>query len=116
MRPGVKFKGRVAFCAAILSMLSLAGESSASWPMARHDPQRTGMATGKSDFKKPAAYWKTYLGGSLSGQQMIAADVNGDGKVDIVHVRAGRVAAKSATDQVVWQSAPFNISTLIGVV
>ncbi len=92
-----------------------AAPAKASWPMARHDPQRTGATTGASDIEKPVVYWKSYLGGQLTAGQMIARDVDGDGAVEIVHVRGGRVVAKRPNDDLVWETPALGIRGLIGI-
>lgn len=102
----------VAAGAAVAFCLSGAAPGRADWPMSRHDARRTAMATGTSNILKPASYWKTPLGGSLGQDQVLAADVNGDGKVEIVHVSAGRLIAKLADDTVVWETPSFG---LVGV-
>ena len=57
---------------ALLLLLVLGGPVRADWPMARHDPQRTGLATGHSNLQTPGAYWRYYLGGRLdSGRRTI---------------------------------------------
>ncbi len=83
--------------------------------MARHDAKRTALATGTSNMVKPAVYWRSPLGGTLQSNEMLAADVNGDGKVEIVHVRAGRLVAKLADDTLVWQSPPMGLLGLVAI-
>jgi hypothetical protein len=66
----------------------------ADWPAARHDAKRTGLASGKGDLTKPDAYWKYFLGGSLSGAGLMVADVEGDGSSELVLASGDGVAAK----------------------
>ncbi|MFO0761976.1 MAG: VCBS repeat-containing protein [Byssovorax sp.] len=87
----------------------------ASWPMARHDAKRTGAATGTSDITAPVPYWRTYLGGSISSLGMVSADVNGDGKVEVVYVTGGRMVAKLADDSPVWETPPLGIGSIVGL-
>lgn len=83
--------------------------------MARHDPHRTGLAKGTSDIKKPVPYWRRYLGGQVTASQLIAADANGNGDIEFIHVRAGRVVAKLANDELVWQTALLDVKALVGI-
>lgn len=87
----------------------------ADWPMARHDPQRTGAAESQSDIVKPAVYWRSYLGGKLNANGLFAGDVDQDGVVDIVHIAGGRVVAKHADGQALWVTPPLNLLYLVGV-
>src|SRR5258708_5824554 len=86
MHHGRPWLGAIAMGAALLAP----GLAGADWPMARHDVKRTGMAKGTGNMVKPATYWRRTLGGKLASNQLLAADVNGDGKIELVFLRAGR--------------------------
>ena len=48
---------RLMAAATVLALaLGGAGRAVADWPVSRHDPARTGTATGHSDLRTPAAY------------------------------------------------------------
>ncbi|MBI4702455.1 MAG: PQQ-like beta-propeller repeat protein [Deltaproteobacteria bacterium] len=99
-----------------LSALWLApAPARADWPTARHDAQRTGASPAKSNITEPVAYWRTYLGGDVPQNGMVATDVNQDGKVEVVLVSGGRLVAKRPNDDIVWQSEPRGLSMLVGV-
>ena len=92
--PFVSSRPRLTIAAlAFLAALSAAAPSLADWPMAKHDAKRSSVATGTSDIQKPVAYWKRYLGGSIGGQGMLVADVDANGKAEVVYVTGGRVVA-----------------------
>ena len=101
--------------AALVSLTSLTGIAHGSWPMARHDPHRTGAAPGTSDLQKPTPYFKTYLGGSLGQGQMLVADLAKTGAMNVVYVTGGRVVVKDVFDKVVWQTPPLGIAALVAV-
>lgn len=83
--------------------------------MARHDAARTGFAVGKSNITKPSPFWRAYLGGSLRPDQMISADVDGDGIVDLLYATSGRITAKRPNDEVIWRTSLLEISSVLGV-
>lgn len=100
---------------ALAALSAFALPAAADWPMARHDPGRTGLATAKSDITKPVPYFKRYLGGTVSSQGMLPFDVNQDGKTEVVYVTGGRVVAKLPNDDVVWETPPLEIGYLVGI-
>jgi MYXO-CTERM domain-containing protein len=102
---------------ALLSLAALAAAlpAAADWPMARHDARRTGAAAGTSDIAAPVPYWRTYLGGAIGPLGMISADVNNDGKTEVVYVTGGRVVAKLADDSPVWETPPLGIGSIVAL-
>ena len=84
--------------------------------MARHDPKRTGAATGTSDLVAPVPYWRAYLGGSIGPSQLAVADVDGDGKEDLLFATSGRVVAKRTDDTPIWESKPYGVYSISSVV
>ena len=100
----------------LLSLLFLPSLTRADWPVARHDGKRTATASNTpSGITKPAPFWRYYLGGSLGRRGYLAEDVNGDGKVEVVYVAGGKVIAKLPDDTLVWESAPLDLHTLVGI-
>ncbi|MBK6528642.1 MAG: VCBS repeat-containing protein [Deltaproteobacteria bacterium] len=85
------------------------------WPCARHDPQRTGAATGPLRLPAPAVRWRHYLGGQLRDDQWRVADVDGDRVTDVVFVASGKVICKHADDSLVWESDLIDASSLAGL-
>ncbi len=83
--------------------------------MARHDARRSGAATGKSDLVKPVPYFRTYLGGALSGGQLAEADVDGDGRMDLLFASSGRVVAKRNDDSGIWQTKPYGVGSISAI-
>ena len=103
---------RVLPVALIVATSFLAQSASADWPMARHDAQRTGAATGTSNLSQPVPYWRAYLGGSVGPRGAMAVDVDGDGKAEIVFAGGGRLFARKAGNTELWQTPLINIDTL----
>lgn len=87
----------------------------AEWPIARHNVQRTGAGSAKSNLTDPVPYWRAYLGGTLSIGQLIPAEVNGDGVTDFVYASAGRIFARTADDKPLWQSDRYQVTSVVGV-
>lgn len=69
--------------AALLSLMA-AASTRADWPMARHDVRRTALGDGTARIERPAASMRHYLGGSLGGEQYLAADVDGDARAEVI--------------------------------
>jgi hypothetical protein len=80
--------------------------------MARHDPARTGMATGTSDLRAPARYWSYYLGGQLNS---FVAQTDSQGRPLLYMAYGGVVTAKGPNDQLVWRTPPLGLSSLVGL-
>jgi hypothetical protein len=59
--------------------------------------------------------WRYYLGGALRDDQYLAADVDGDGQVEIVYVGPGQVIAKRLDDTPVWRSAAWAPTSLVDI-
>ena len=94
-----------------LAGLTLAsGSASASWPMARHDAKRVGAATGNSNLTAPTPYWRTYLGGAITGAQLLVADVSGTGTQDLLLATSGQVVAKDPAGAILWQTPTRGIT------
>ncbi|MEO7327514.1 MAG: VCBS repeat-containing protein, partial [Minicystis sp.] len=109
-------RARLRFSALLaLAALSATLPAFAAWPMARHDTKRTGAAAGTSDITAPVPYWRTYLGGAIGPLGMISADVNNDGKTEVVYVTGGRVVAKLADDTPVWETPPLGIGYIVAI-
>jgi hypothetical protein len=92
-----------------------AATAAADWPVARHDPGRSGATSTPSNILAPAQYWRRYLGGTIASDGFLPFDVDGDGRLEAVLVSAGRLTAKRADDTTVWQTRPLEIQGLAGV-
>ena len=99
----------------LLALALVPLSASADWPMHRQNPRRTGEASGSSDLLTPALRWRTYLGGSVSSGALLAADVDGDDRVEVLYVSGGRVVAKRPNDNLVWETRPLTLRTIHGV-
>lgn len=93
----------------------LASVAVADWPMARRDSRRTAESSDPSELQTPAVAWRRYLGGSLSADQFLALDVEGDGSVEVVLIAGGKLVAKRPDDTVVWESPPMALSSIVQV-
>jgi hypothetical protein len=101
--------------AGFATLTLLASTAAADWPMARHDPSRTGAATGKGDLTKPAVYWRWYVGGALSSSALAPIDVDGDAKRDLVFASAGRIFAKSPDDTLLWKTDALGVGWIAAI-
>jgi hypothetical protein len=90
--------------------------SDADWPQARHDARRTAQATGTADIVEPVAYWRRYIGGSLSPAALVVTDVDGDSASEFLLLIGGSAVAKGRSDGVVWRSPNLGLVAFIGVV
>lgn len=91
-----------------------APEARADWPMARHDPQRTGAATGRSDITAPEEVWRYYLGGNLSATGLVVLDIDNNAVEDYVMAAGGSLVAKSINDTVLWTVPPRDVTSVAG--
>ena len=105
----------LAVSAALLAAVLSSGPARADWPAARHDARRTAVASGKSDILKPTVAWRYYLGGNLSSNQLLAADVEGTGKNDFVLATPGTISAVRPDGSVVWQTRTSSDTFLLGI-
>ncbi len=97
-------------------LLSLLGprDASADWPVARHDPQRTGTATGTSNITIPVAFWRYYLGGFIGATNLRTFDVDSDGVGEVVVVTGGRAIAKELSDETRWETPSLELTAMDG--
>lgn len=101
--------------AALLTLLA-AGSTRADWPMARHDVRRTAVGDGTARIARPAASLRHYLGGSLGSEQYLAADVDGDGRAEVIFLMGGALIAKTPDDAVVWETDALDLFRIDGIV
>ena len=103
----------------ILAAAFLPGPNGAradDWPIFRHDARRTGASSASVPIDRPAVLFRTYLGGALGAEQFLDADVDGDGRAEIVYVSGGRVVAKRGNNLAVWESDILPVDRLWGTV
>src|SRR5689334_16570488 len=94
------------FSAAVaLSPATAAGD----WPMSRHDPQRTGASPGSSNISTPVPFWRTYLGGHLNPDELIAYDVDGDHAPDYLYLEGGKLIARRAAGDLIWTTPTMGL-------
>lgn len=98
-------------CRAALVVAVLAPAAArADWPVARHDMQRTGAATGRSNLTTPAPYWRQYLGGTLGPNLARPLAVGGN----LAYVGGGRLHALSPQGVPRWQTDNLELRNLVG--
>ncbi|MEO7328690.1 MAG: hypothetical protein ABI193_08945 [Minicystis sp.] len=114
-RAHLSSRGAFVGAALLLAALLAPAAARADWPMARHDARRTGMAPGKSNIKQPKVRWSSYLGGTLRADALLAYDIDGDGRAEIIHSTGGAVAAKRPDDTVIWRTRVYGLGLLLGV-
>src|SRR5262245_59454726 len=96
--------------AATLGMFAPAAH--ADWPVARHDNARTGAATGTSNLRTPAPYWRFYLGGNVGRGQSLPVPVD-DGP-GVAYIAAGRLVVATASGITIWRSDNLVLTSLVG--
>ena len=104
---------RLMAAATVLALaLGGAGRAVADWPVSRHDPARTGAATGHSDLRTPAAYWRYYLGGTIG--PAVAEPITVAGGPGQAYVTGGRLSVTRADGNPVWASPNLALTALVG--
>jgi hypothetical protein len=72
--------------------------------MFRAGPERTGRVAGEGAIASPEIAWELSLGGSLSEPELRAADLDGDGRPEVLRIAAGRVVASVPGAAPRWRS------------
>ena len=85
------------------------------WPIFRHDSQRTGRADGVGAITRPEVAWTLSTGGSLAARQTAIADVDGDGRNEVVLASGGAILVRHADDSIVTRSRLFGADYVYGV-
>lgn len=100
--------------AAIALSLGLAGAraAGADWPVSRHDPARSGAASGQSNLRNPAPYWRYYLGGSIG--PTLAEPIAAAGGPGHAYVAGGRLSVVRADGTPLWSSPNLALTALVG--
>lgn len=86
-----------------------------TWRTYARDFQRTARVPGVGAMQAPAVAWKRYMGGALATNQALIADVDSDGRPDVVHASGGRVVASTADGSTLWQTALLGRPSVQGV-
>jgi hypothetical protein len=74
------------------------------WPATRHDRAASGASGGIGDLSTPVAGSRLFLGGLVDADAVDVADVNGDGKEEVVMVSGGRVLAFRPDGSTLWST------------
>ena len=72
------------------------------------------LASGKSDIHKPAVRWRYFLGGTLPAHSLVALDMDGDKKRELLYLAGGRLVAKEADDTLIWETAIMRLIRIKG--
>ena len=82
------------------------------WPTYAHDFSRSARADGVGKLKNPTVAWTKHLGGAIGGA--IVADIDGDGRSNIVTISGGRVVATKPDGSTLWQGSLSGPRALLG--
>ena len=85
----------------------------ADWPQWRGNAQRSGVTDTPVRIDSPGVRWTRATGGTP--QEVVARDVDQDGALELLSIEGGRVVARRATGQVVWDSAGVLARRVVGV-
>src|SRR5262245_48006170 len=112
-----RLRSALAFLPLALALLAAPRDVRAQeWPMFRHDALRTGASDAIVSIDEPALLFRRYLGGALTGAQVLVHDVDGDGVNEVIYVSGGRVVAKRGDNVALWESDILPVDTLWAVV
>ncbi len=88
--------------------------SAGEWQGWRGGTGRAALASGKSDIHKPAVRWRYFLGGTLPAHSLVALDMDGDKKRELLYLAGGRLVAKEADDTLIWETAIMRLIRIKG--
>lgn len=112
MRAVVAARLLSAAAALALAVVARPGRAHADWPVARHDPARTGASPGHGNLRNPAPYWRYYLGGAIGpGLAEPIAAVGGAGEA---FVTGGRLTVTLADGTPRWSSPNLALTAFVG--
>ena len=104
---------RLALVLCLGSLLGVASDAGANWPMPRANIRRTGVADGTLGVSLPAVRWKRYLGGGAPDdafEWFVAAPV---GYNDVVYLAASdRLEARRPDSTLLWQTPLDGVRTV----
>ena len=95
-----------------LSLLFVGGlapiAEGADWPMLHQNPQLTRVLDGDGVIASPSVRWKRRLGGT--NPEMLVQDVDGDGRVELVTLVAGRMLCYDPeAAQLIWDTPAHSL-------
>ncbi len=90
------------------------------WTTFQHDVRRSGRVEGKGSITTaPTVAWKVPVGGALRSDtyttEFTAAPLEGDGKVALITIAAGRVRALRADGSEIWKTPIGTWRSILGV-
>lgn len=89
------------------------------WTSFQHDMARTGRVEGKGAVTTPKIAWRVPTGATLrsdlSVTEVLPADVDDDGRVDVVTISAGRVHASRSDGTEMWRTETGDWTSILGV-
>ena len=85
-----------------------------SWPTFRGGPQRQGCSALSGSLEGFGVAWRYPLG-TVGGGQIVAADLDGDGRSEFVLARGGSLSARRADGTLLWQADGWEIGSILGV-
>ncbi len=95
-------------------LLALAPEARA-WPVPGGDAARSRIVQGTAGLKAPAVRWRRQIGDRAPEGTVLAADVNGDGTVELVTTRGGRVDVFGLDGRLGWSTPPLGVDRIGGL-
>ncbi len=85
-----------------------------SWPMFRRGPQRHGFSALSGSLEGFGVAWRHALG-TVGGGQTLPADLDGDGRCELVIARGGSVFARRLNGELIWETRGWEIGSIMGV-
>ncbi|MFN3201131.1 MAG: FG-GAP-like repeat-containing protein [Bradymonadia bacterium] len=122
MRTRGRHLGVASTLVASMAMITMTVEDStaqvapaASWPATDGGPDRARLAQGPARLTTPVIRWSVSVGGRPEAGQVLADDLDGDGTLDLVAIRGGRIEAYTATGEDRWRTTPLGATRLEGL-
>lgn len=87
-----------------------------SWPMVRHDTQRTNRAAGEGRVTHPAVKARIPAGSTVGARALRWYDVDGDGRSEVLLVDAGRIICRDLEDRLRWDTPNLGLVEIFGLI
>lgn len=107
--------GRTIAATLLLVAAGLPAAATAQWPMHSRSPARNAASENRADLGQVALDWRYYLGGAVAPNALVARDVDGDGRAEVLFGTGGRLVCQRDDSRIVWETDPLGLTSIVAV-